>query len=217
MKVYLLPTVKAAIELSKGNSFQALMFLETAAPYEMGGPLRLHPAYLRGQAYLLVHNGTAASAEFQKLLNHRGIVAYFFTGALAHLQIGSAYAMAGDTRQSQGGISGFPYTVEKCRPRHLHHEASQSGVREAAMTSPLGGHRADWSTAIVDFRFFPSLRLHPEFFRSDLAGGHHVSTAGTKNSVGIVWIDIYGCHLSLDYVCAQWLANEQGGFSADGS
>ncbi|MGA9257128.1 MAG: hypothetical protein WBV98_11020 [Candidatus Sulfotelmatobacter sp.] len=43
----------------------------------------LHPAYLRGQAYLLAHNGTAAAAQFQKLLDHRGIVGNFVTGALA--------------------------------------------------------------------------------------------------------------------------------------
>ena len=61
---------------------QALVFLEAAAPYELGEPPQfqlgtLYPAYIRGQAQLMAHNGTAAAAEFQKLLDHRGIVLNF--------------------------------------------------------------------------------------------------------------------------------------------
>jgi len=78
LKLYWLPTLKAAIELNVGNSSQALISLEAAAPYELGEQLgTLFPAYLRGQAYLLAHNGTAAAGEFQKLVNHRGIVLNF--------------------------------------------------------------------------------------------------------------------------------------------
>ncbi len=78
LKLYWLPTLKAAIELNVGNSSQALVSLEAAAPYELGEQLgTLFPAYLRGQAYLLAHNGTAAAGEFQKLVNHRGIVLNF--------------------------------------------------------------------------------------------------------------------------------------------
>jgi len=106
LKLYWLPTINAAIELNKGNSSQALVYLEAAAPYELGSPApllqgTLYPAYFRGQAYLLAHNGTAAVAEFQKLIDHRGIVLNFVTGALAHLQIGRAYAMAGDTAKAK--------------------------------------------------------------------------------------------------------------------
>ncbi|MGA9390350.1 MAG: protein kinase [Candidatus Sulfotelmatobacter sp.] len=112
LKLYWLPTINAAIELNKGNSAQALVYLEAAAPYEVGGPPplqmgTLYPAYLRGQAYLLAHNGTAAAAEFQKLLDHRGIVLNFVTGALAHLQIGRAYAMAGDTVKAKSAYQDF--------------------------------------------------------------------------------------------------------------
>jgi len=56
----------------------------------------LYPAYLRGQACLLAHNGTAAAAEFQKLLDNRGIVENFVTGSLAHLQIARAYMRTGN-------------------------------------------------------------------------------------------------------------------------
>jgi len=111
LKLYWLPTINAAIELNKGNSSQALLLLEAAAPYELGtggmSITSLYPAYVRGQAYLLASNGTAAAAEFQKLLDHRGIVLNFVTGALAHLQLGRAYAMSGDTRKARTAYNDF--------------------------------------------------------------------------------------------------------------
>ncbi len=112
LKLYWLPTINAAIELSKSNSSQSLVLLEAAAPYELGDPPplqvgTLYPAYLRGQALLLAHNGTAAAAEFQKLLDHRGVVMNFVTGALAHLQIGRAYAMAADTAKAKAAYNDF--------------------------------------------------------------------------------------------------------------
>jgi len=105
-----LPTINAAIELSKGNSSQALLDLEAAAPYELGqaGTMgSVYPAYVRGQAYLQSHNGAAAAAEFQKLLDRRGIVLNFVTGALAHLQVGRAYAMSGDTAKAKAAYNDF--------------------------------------------------------------------------------------------------------------
>jgi hypothetical protein len=54
-----------------------------------------------GQAYLLARNGSAAVAEFQKFLDHRGIVVNFSTGALVHLQQGRAYAISGDTARAK--------------------------------------------------------------------------------------------------------------------
>jgi tetratricopeptide (TPR) repeat protein len=111
LRVYWLPTINAAIEISKGNSSQAIMDLEPAAPYELGEAgifiNYLYPSYLRGQAYLSAHNGAAAAAEFQKLLDHRGIVVNFVTGSLAHLQIGRAYAMQGDTEKAKSAYKDF--------------------------------------------------------------------------------------------------------------
>jgi eukaryotic-like serine/threonine-protein kinase len=112
LKLYWLPTINAAIELNKGNASQALVALEGAAPYELGeaGSIIHHyvyPAYVRGQAYLLAHNGTAAAAEFQKLLDHSGIVLNFVTGSLAHLQLGRAYAMQGDTAKAKAAYQDF--------------------------------------------------------------------------------------------------------------
>jgi eukaryotic-like serine/threonine-protein kinase len=116
LKAYWLSTINAAVEISKGKSPQAIVDLEAAAPYELGTAEALisylYPAYVRGQAYLLAHNGTAAAAEFQKLLDHRGIVGNFVTGTLAHLQIGRAYAMAGDTAKAKAAYQDF-FTIWK--------------------------------------------------------------------------------------------------------
>jgi len=107
LKLFWLPTIDAAIDLSRGNASQALMELEAAAPYELGypGPMQtagtLYPAYVRGQAYLLAHKGVSAADEFRKVLDHRSIVMNVVTGVLAHLQLGRAYAMAGDTTKAK--------------------------------------------------------------------------------------------------------------------
>jgi eukaryotic-like serine/threonine-protein kinase len=112
LKLYWLPTVNAAIELSQGNSSRALVFLEAAAPYELGTPPPTqfgtpYPAYLRGQAQLMAHNGTAAATEFQKFLDHRGIVVNFPLGALAHLGLARAYALSGDTAKAKSAYQDF--------------------------------------------------------------------------------------------------------------
>jgi hypothetical protein len=112
LKVYWLPTIKAAIELNTNNSTQSLVFLEAPAPYELGEPPQfqpgtLYPAYVRGQAYLAAHNGTAATAEFQKLVDHRNIVVNFPLGALAHLGLARAYALSGDTTKATAAYKDF--------------------------------------------------------------------------------------------------------------
>jgi len=112
LKLYWLPTLKAAIELNASNSAQALVLLEAAAPYELGEPPplqlgTLYPSYLRGQAYLTAHNGTAAAAEFQKFLDHRGIVLNFPLGALAHLGLARAYALSGDAAKARTAYQDF--------------------------------------------------------------------------------------------------------------
>ena len=99
LKFYCLPTIEAAIEISKGNPSQAVLDLEAAMPYELGGPLGfayLYPAWVRGQAYLAAHNGIAAAVEFKKLIDHPGIVLNQPIASLAHLQLGRAHALAGD-------------------------------------------------------------------------------------------------------------------------
>jgi tetratricopeptide (TPR) repeat protein len=112
LKLYWLPILNATAELNRGNSARGLEHLEAAAPYELGEPPpfqlgTLYPAYLRGQAYLLAHNGSAAAIEFQKLLDHGGIVLNFPLGAVTHLQIGRAYAMTGDTAKAKSAYQDF--------------------------------------------------------------------------------------------------------------
>jgi DNA-binding winged helix-turn-helix (wHTH) protein len=109
-----LPTLRAKLALLRSNPRQALEALRVAAPYELGLPAiqyynwpNLYPVYVRGEAYLAAHQGNEAAAEFQKILDHRGIVLNEPLGALAHLQLGRAYAMQGDTAKSRAAYQDF--------------------------------------------------------------------------------------------------------------
>ena len=109
-----LPALRAKLALSHSNPQQALDILEVAAPYELGLPTlsfynwpNLYPIYVRGEAYLAAHRGSEAAAEFQKILDHRGIVLNEPIGALAHLQLGRAYAMQGDTAKARAAYQDF--------------------------------------------------------------------------------------------------------------
>jgi serine/threonine protein kinase/tetratricopeptide (TPR) repeat protein len=109
-----LPTLRAKLALSNGNTSEALESLRAAAPYELGQTTYsiyrctvMYPVYVRGEAYLAAHQGSEAAAEFQKILDHRGIVLNEPIGALAHLQIGRAYAMQGDTAKAKAAYQDF--------------------------------------------------------------------------------------------------------------
>ena len=87
--------------MNHGDARKALDLLQAAVPHELGIPSnalygRLYPIYVRGQAYLALQQGAEAAAEFQKILNHRGIMITDPVGALAHLQLGRALALLGD-------------------------------------------------------------------------------------------------------------------------
>ncbi|MGB4785289.1 MAG: hypothetical protein WAQ77_11255, partial [Candidatus Acidiferrum sp.] len=109
-----LPTLRAKLALLHSRPQEALEILEVATPYELGLPAfsfynwpNLYPAYVRGEAYLAAHQGTEAAAEFQKILDHRGIVLNEPIGALAHLQLGRVYALQGDTAKSRAAYQDF--------------------------------------------------------------------------------------------------------------
>ncbi|MFZ0645769.1 MAG: tetratricopeptide repeat protein, partial [Candidatus Acidiferrales bacterium] len=109
-----LPTLRAKLAVSKGNASEAIESLRTAAPYELGqttsstyGWTALYPVYARGEAYLAAHQGNEAATEFQKVLDHRGVVLNSPIGALAHLQIGKAYVMQGDTAKAKAAYQDF--------------------------------------------------------------------------------------------------------------
>jgi serine/threonine protein kinase/Flp pilus assembly protein TadD len=104
LNCYWLPTIRATLELSRHHPDNAIRLVQAASPCELGEPNpqvqiggTLYPAYVRGQAYLENGRGQQAVAEFQKLLDHRGVVQNFVLGALVHLQIGRAYFAMGDT------------------------------------------------------------------------------------------------------------------------
>jgi tetratricopeptide (TPR) repeat protein len=112
LKVYWLPTVRAALDLNANNSTQALESLEAAAPYDLVEPEQfqlgtMYPVYIRGLAYLAARNGTAAAEQFQRIIDRPGIVINFPTGVLAYLQLGRAYAMAGDGAKAKAAYQDF--------------------------------------------------------------------------------------------------------------
>jgi DNA-binding winged helix-turn-helix (wHTH) protein/tetratricopeptide (TPR) repeat protein len=100
------PMIRGAIALSRKNPAKAIELLRVTSPYELGTP-RLLPIYERGQAYLMLHNGSAAAADFQKVIDHPGIVREFPVGALAHLGAARAYALQGDTAESRAAYQDF--------------------------------------------------------------------------------------------------------------
>jgi hypothetical protein len=109
-----LPTLRAKLELLHANPQEALVILGAASHYELGVAAfdyynwpSLYPVYVRGEAYLAAHQGSNAAAEFKKILDHRGIVLNEPIGALAHLQLGRAYAMQGDTAKSRTAYQEF--------------------------------------------------------------------------------------------------------------
>jgi len=112
MQINFLPTLRAKLALNKRNVSEAIESLTASAPYELGrsgssGWTAMYPVYVRGEAYLAAHQGSEAAAEFQKILDHRGVVLNGPIGALAHLQIGRAYAMQGDTAKAKAAYQDF--------------------------------------------------------------------------------------------------------------
>jgi eukaryotic-like serine/threonine-protein kinase len=101
-----LPTIRAQLALNRNNPASALRALQVLSPIELALiPLGnnvscLYPIYVRGEAYLAAGQGSPATAEFQKILDHSGIVWNCWTGALAHLGVARANAL--QSRTSQG-------------------------------------------------------------------------------------------------------------------
>ncbi|HWY40857.1 MAG TPA: hypothetical protein VNX27_08680, partial [Chthoniobacterales bacterium] len=107
-----LPMARSALALNSGNAQVALDALAAAAPYELGHTnedftFAVYPVYFRGQAYLAAKNGAAAAGEFQKILDHSGVVGNEPIGALAHLGLGRAYALSGDSAKAKTAYQDF--------------------------------------------------------------------------------------------------------------
>jgi serine/threonine protein kinase/Tfp pilus assembly protein PilF len=108
---YWLPSIRAAVALERKDPNRAIELLKVASTIELSiAPnftTLMSPAYLRGEAYLMLHDGNAAAAEFQKFIDHRGVVMNFPWGALARLGLARAYAVQGDTVKARAAYQDF--------------------------------------------------------------------------------------------------------------
>ncbi len=107
-----LPMIQAAVALQSGSATKATEALAPASPYELGSPAQtlsfaLYSVYLRGKAYAAAHQGSAAVAEFQKILDHPGVVLNEPIGALAHLGLARAYGLSSDTAKAKSAYQDF--------------------------------------------------------------------------------------------------------------
>ena len=106
-----LPVLRARIALNQGDPSRAAELLEVAVPYELGAAREsfgaLYPIYMRGEAHLAAHQGAEAAIQFQRILDHRGVVGSDPVGALAHLQLGRAFALAGDKAKARAAYDDF--------------------------------------------------------------------------------------------------------------
>jgi len=108
---YWLPTIRAAAALQRKDPNQAVELLQAASTIELGQPTGLTvflcPVYVRGEAYLMLHDGNAAVAEFQKFIDHRGLVVNFPWGGLARLGLARSYVLQGNTAKAKGAYQDF--------------------------------------------------------------------------------------------------------------
>ena len=110
------PVLHALAALARGKAVDSVEQLQISLPYELavnglnfnhfylGG---LHSAYVRGEAFIAAHRYAEAAAEFQKILDHRGLVGLDPIGALAHLQLGRVFALSGDRTKAKAAYEAF--------------------------------------------------------------------------------------------------------------
>jgi serine/threonine protein kinase/tetratricopeptide (TPR) repeat protein len=99
--------VTALVALDRKRPDEAITALQTAKPYEMGNVSAMFPVYLRGLAYLQARRGAEAAAEFQKIVDHRGIGPTAIEHSLAHLGLGRAYVLTGDNAKAKAAYQDF--------------------------------------------------------------------------------------------------------------
>jgi eukaryotic-like serine/threonine-protein kinase len=108
-----LPTIRAQLALDSNDAAKALEALKAAAPFELGVTSNsafapaLYPVYIRGIAYLAAHQGPEATAEFQKILDHKGVVGNEPIGALAHLGLARADTLRADSAGARAAYEDF--------------------------------------------------------------------------------------------------------------
>jgi len=107
-----LPTLRGQMAISRKNPSSAVELLQAVAPYELGGGTLvnyccLYPVYIRAEAFLAGGQGAAAAAEFQKILDHRGLVGSCITNPLARLGLARSYALQRDTTKARAAYQDF--------------------------------------------------------------------------------------------------------------
>jgi len=110
-----IPSIRALLALNRREPTKAVELLEVSVPYELGAPHSsmhgffgaMYPLYVRGMAYLAAQQGREAAAEFQKILDHPGIVVSDPIGALARLQLGRSYLVSGDRTRAKSAYRDF--------------------------------------------------------------------------------------------------------------
>jgi len=101
------PETEAALALGQDDPQKAIESLSATSSYDLAYPFQGMPIYLRGQAYLAAHQGTEAATQFQMMIDHFGVVQNQPQGALAHLGLGRAYALEGDTAKARTAYQDF--------------------------------------------------------------------------------------------------------------
>lgn len=105
-----IPITHASAEIRQNNPAKAIALLESARPYELGGgpnTCGYIPAYVRGEAYLKARDGKNAAAEYQKILDHRGVDPINVLYTLARLGLGRAYVLQGDDGKAKAAYQDF--------------------------------------------------------------------------------------------------------------
>ena len=144
-----LPAIQSQLALNRKNLAYVSKAPQAASPIEFGQIVFvanvscLYPVYVCEEGYLAAGQGSAAAAEFQKILDHSGIVWNCWTGALAHLGVARAEALKAKNLTGSGcqcrprscarRLQRFPHAMERRRPRYPHPEGSQGRVREVAV------------------------------------------------------------------------------------
>jgi serine/threonine protein kinase/tetratricopeptide (TPR) repeat protein len=121
LNMYWLPTIRAAIQLDHNDPAKAVHELEVTSLYELGDAVDyytapLFPVYLRGQAFLAMHQGREAAAEFQKFVDHPGVVQNYPLAALSRLGLARAYVMQGDNSKARTAYQDFLTLWEDADP-----------------------------------------------------------------------------------------------------
>jgi tetratricopeptide (TPR) repeat protein len=112
IQFHYLPMIRGAVAMKSGRGDKAVEAFAAGAPFELGNPtflnfIKLYPVYMHGLACLAAHQSDKAADEFRKILDRPGVVVNEPIGALAHLGLGRAYAMVGDSAKARTAYQDF--------------------------------------------------------------------------------------------------------------